>query len=124
LITSNGVASYVASTVGAVVLDTLAVVNKVGQAYEGPAAEGSRVPLNGSVLGVFGLSTHQQIYKVRAHRWVFRVGAVSRLVVTSPLQDGHLTLIGCQPTVSGSAPAPTPFRVYMGIWVTTTPQSG
>jgi len=53
LITSNGVASYVASTVGAVVLDTLAVVNKVGQAHEGPAAEGSRVPLNGSVLGVF-----------------------------------------------------------------------
>jgi len=42
LITSNGVASYVASTVGAVVLDTLAVVNKVGQAHEGPAAEGSR----------------------------------------------------------------------------------
>lgn len=28
-----------------------------------------------------------------AHRWVLRVGAVNKLVSTSPLQDGHRTLI-------------------------------
>lgn len=35
---SNGVRSYMASAVGTVVLDILAVIDEVWQAYEGPAA--------------------------------------------------------------------------------------